>query len=57
MELKAWIAEKLDEEELGKSYDRAIRSRIIDEARKRAMWHPHPDSEPFEIPSTLREPS
>ena len=50
MELKAWIAEKLDEEELAKSYDRAIRSRIIDEARKRAMWHPHLDSDPFESP-------
>lgn len=50
-EIGTWLTEMTDKEKptsLPKSAARNVEMEIIDEARKRAIWHPHPDSEPFD---------
>jgi hypothetical protein len=50
-EIGTWFTKMTDNEKpasLPKSTARNVEIEIINEARKRAFWHPHPDSEPFD---------
>jgi HJR/Mrr/RecB family endonuclease len=50
-EIGTWFTKLTDEEEpaiLSRSAGRNVEMEIINEARKRAFWHLHPDSEPFD---------